>query len=290
MKTFLNSIKKITRISLFLIVLLSQFSFAQLTNPGPSDGPRPITPTQAGPKVIKPIITKPQLSQACKCNPDGFNPFTYLYQGETRTVMTLNQFDVKCKTPIKLDGGYKCSYTNKICAPTFKAVVKNGAGVVIRTIAPFNFPWEYQFDAAGSYTLEIMPYCSGKICASAKFYFTVTCDTQQTCKCNTTAGWSGLSAIIDGSPKAIKCGASVTIKNTQKFGIKGDYKCKGNCKSTLKGSIVNADTGETQNFESINLDGTSLNFPKPGKYKLIITPVCKDDICEPCVIYVNVLG
>lgn len=226
-------------------------------------------------------------AQSCKCNPNGFNPFTYSYQGETSTVRTLNQFNVKCKTPIKLDGGYKCNYTT-VCDVKFKAVVKNGAGVIISTIPSFNFPWEYQFDAAGSYTLEITPYCAGKTCPPAKFYFTVSCDAPQTCKCNPKNSWNMLTSVIDGEKNELKCGDTVKIKNGQKFGITGAYKCEGNCNAILKGSVVNEDTGDTQNFESITLDGHPLDFLQPGKYKLIITPVCNDSACEPCIFYVTV--
>ncbi len=287
MKNKLNSIKIKTSFMFFFILMLSQLALAQLTNPGRADGPRAVIPSQSAPNVITPNVVKPKPTQKCTCNPNGFNPFTYSYLGENRTVMTLNQFDVKCKTPIKLDGGYKCSFTTAVCAPTFKAVVKNGAGVVINTISPFNFPWEYQFDTAGSYTLEIIPFCSGKICQSAIFYFTVSCVASTTCKCN-PKGWSTLSAVLDGEVKAVKCGDSFKIKKAQKFGIKGAYKCIGNCNSILKGTIVNTDTGETQNFESITLDGHSLDFPKPGNYKLIITPVCNDVACELCILYVTV--
>lgn len=276
-----------TRISLFLMVLVSQFAFSQLENPGRADGPRPVIPSQAGPKVTTPVITRPGL-KACNCNPSGFNPFTYSYQDENMTVMTEHQFKVKCNVPFKLDGGYKCDYSTKICNVKFKAEIKNGDGVVIKTISPFTFPMVEQFSEAGFYVVEITPICAGIVCEKARFHFNVKCDTPQVCKCSGNDGWMGLSAIIDGKPKALKCGASVKIKQAQKFGIKGQYKCKGNCDTILKGSIVNETTGETTNFDSITLDGNPLNFPNPGKYKLIITPVCKNDKCEPCIIYVTV--
>ncbi len=288
MKTFLNSIKKNTRLSFFFIFLVSQFSFAQLTNPGPADGPRAIIPTQAGPNVFKPKVPKPLLPKACSCNPNGFNPFNYSYESENATVRTEHQFTVKCNVAFKLDGGYKCEYAPKVCDVKLKAVIKNSAGTVIKTISPFTFPLVDQFAEAGYYVLEITPICGGTTCTKARFHFNVKCDEPQVCKCSGTEGWVGLTAILDGKAKALKCGESVSFKQAQKFGIKGQYKCKGNCDSVLKGSIVNEVTGETTNFDSINLDGYPLAFPNPGKYKLIISPVCKDDKCEPCIIYVAV--
>lgn len=288
MKTILNSIKIKTRISLFFILIISQFAFSQLTNPGPTDGPRPITPTQAGPNIFKPKVPKPVLPKACNCNPNGFNPFNYSYEGENATVRTEHQFTVKCNVPFKLDGGYKCEYAPKVCNVILKAEIKNADGVVIKTISPFTFPLVEQFAEAGYYLVEITPICGGTTCTKARFHFNVKCDTPQVCKCAGNDGWVGLTAVIDGKPKALKCGTSVKIKQSQKFGIKGVYKCKGNCDTVLKGSIVNGTTGETTNFDSITLDGNPLNFLNPGEYKLIITPVCKDDKCEPCIIYVTV--
>ncbi len=287
MKNLIKSTNFKTRIVLFFILIFSQFAFSQLTNPGTADGPRAVIPSQAGPRVKTPVITRPEL-KACNCNPNGFNPFSYSYESENLTVMTEHQFEVKCNIPFKLDGGYKCDYSSKICAVKFKAEIKNGDGIVIKTINPFTFPMVEKFSAAGFYVVEITPICGGITCEKPRFHFNVKCDEPQACKCSGTQGWVGLSAIIDGKPKALKCGVSLTIKQSQKFGIKGQYKCKGNCDTVLKGSIVNETTGETTNFDSINLDGNPLNFPNPGKYKLIITPVCKNDKCEPCIIYVTV--
>jgi len=227
-------------------------------------------------------------AQDCKCNPNGFNPFEYTYGGETIKIKDGNQFSAKCKSPIKLNGGYKCSYSTTICDVKFKATIKNSAGVVIKNYEEFSFPLNYEFETGGNFVLEITPYCAGKACPSAKFNFTVFCDTQIDCKCNVKNGWDELSTVLNGATNPTTCGNTFNIKKTDKFGLKGNYKCIGNCDVILKGTISSATSNYTQSFPSIRLDGEPLSFPGAGSYKLVITPVCNGKECSLCIFYVIV--
>lgn len=227
-------------------------------------------------------------AQNCKCNPHGFNPFQYTYNGETQTVRSMHQFDVKCNTPILLNGGYKCSYKT-VCDVKLKATIKknDASGSIIKSYDDFTFPWKYEFENAGSYVLEITPWCGGKVCAAAKFYFTVTCDKPTVCKCRGKDGWNKFTAYIDGAAKPTNCGESFQIGLKQQFGLEGGYKCEGNCNVALKGQIVNTTTGESQSFPNVNLSGI-INFPSAGDYKLILTPTCAKEECDVCIFYVTV--
>ena len=232
-------------------------------------------------------ITK---AQDCKCNPNGFNPFEFSTLGETTKVKSGHQFSLKCKQPFKFNGGYKCDYNLKICDVKFKATIKNSAGAVVKNYPNFNFPLDYEFETGGNFVLEITPYCGKLACPSAKFFFTVYCDAKPTttCKCNDKNGWVELSTVFNGAKKPTKCGEKFEIKKTDKFGLKGTFKCVGDCAVVLKGSIVSETNGNVENFPSITLDGTPLRFPGAGSYKLIVTPVCNNKECEPCIFYVNV--
>ncbi len=85
-------------------------------------------------------------AQNCDCNPNGFNPFVFSYAKTSQTVRDGHQFSVKCKTPFTLNGGYKCSYTTKICDVKLKATIKNAAGVIVKNYENFNFPLAYEFE------------------------------------------------------------------------------------------------------------------------------------------------
>jgi hypothetical protein len=225
-------------------------------------------------------------AQTCKCNPNGFNPFVYNYAGESQTVRAGHQFSVKCNTPVKLDGGYKCSYTTP-CEVKLKAVLKNAAGVVIRTYANFSFPFEHSFEAAGNYVLEIAPWCNGKKCPTAKFYFTVSCDTPTACACNDTNGWDRFTAYIDGAAKPTVCGSTFTLKKEQPITIKGGYKCVGNCDVIINGTLTNATTGTVTNYPNMKFEG-EFKFPVAGDYKLVAVPTCNGKECKPCIFYFKV--
>lgn len=228
-------------------------------------------------------------AQPCKCNPYGFNPFVYSYGGENQTVQTGHQFNVKCKSAVKLNGGYKCSYTTEICEVKLKAVIKNAAGTVIKSYENFSFPLEYEFETGGNYTIEITPYCLGKKCTPAKFYFTVVCkDAPIACTCPPKSGWNPITVYIDKAGKDMKCGSTIELKKDQPFALKGGYKCEGGCDAVLKGELYNINTGETQTFPNFKLDGVNSPFTKAGKYKLLITPNCNEKDCAQCVLYIDV--
>lgn len=225
-------------------------------------------------------------AQSCKCNPNGFNPFVYSYLGETLTVKDGHQFSVKCKSPIKLDGGYKCSYTTP-CDVKLKAVLKNAAGVVIRTYAEFNFPFEHSFEAAGNYVLEIVPWCGGKICTSAKFYFTVSCDAPLACACDVKNRWDKFTSYINNKATVVKCGYQFSLKKEQQFGLEGGYKCEGDCTTKFIGKLTNTATGETLDIANFQFNWLH-KFEKAGNYKLVITPTCGGKECTPCIFYFTV--
>ena len=229
-------------------------------------------------------ITK---AQDCKCNPYGFGDLKYTTNGASITVRDGHQFSLKCKQPYSINGNYKCDYTTKICDVKLKATIKNSAGVVVKNYENFSFPLAYEFETGGNYVLEITPICGKLTCPPIKFYFTVYCDTKVDCKCNDKNGWNDLSIVLNKETKPITCGSTFDIKKTDKFGVKGTYKCIGDCDVILKGSIYNS-TGFREDFPAITLDGMPLKFPEAGNYKLVITPVCNKKECAVCIIYVNV--
>jgi hypothetical protein len=226
-------------------------------------------------------------AQNCDCNPNGFNPFVFSYAKTSQTVRDGHQFSVKCKTPFVLNGGYKCSYSTKVCDVKLKAVIKDATGTVIKTYENFTFPLEYEFLNGGNYVLEITPICGDKKCPTVKFYFGVSCEDVADCKCN-KAGWDQIYASIDNVSKQIACNATIGLKVGQPFALKGGYKCEGNCNAVLNAKLTNLGTGRVQNFPNFKMDGVNSPFPTAGKYKLIINPLCGDKKCPPCTLFINV--
>ena len=228
-------------------------------------------------------------AQPCKCNPHGFGPFEYSAGSDNQTVRDGHQFSVKCKIPIKLNSSYKCSYTTEICEAKLKAVIKNAAGTVVKSYENFSFPLNYEFETGGNYTIEITPYCLGKKCPPAKFYFNVGCkETPIACTCPAKSGWNPITVYIDKAGKDMKCGSTIELKKDQPFALKGGFKCEGGCEAVLKAELYNITTGETQTFNNFKLDGVNSPFTKEGKYKLLITPNCDGKDCAKCVLYINV--
>jgi hypothetical protein len=219
-------------------------------------------------------------AQSCACNPNGFNPFVYSYAGETRTVRAENQFSVKCKTPVKLNGGYKC--TGGCGEAKFSAVLKNSSGAIVKNYPEFVFPWEHEFKDGGNYTLEITPVCGLKKCTVAKFYFNVVCVEEAGCKCDPANRWDRFTAYIGTTSKTVICGSTLSLVKEQQFGLEGGYKCQGNCTTKFSAVLVNTTTGSiAETFESFNFTWL-YKFYKAGKYKLVITPKCNGKECTPC--------
>lgn len=226
-------------------------------------------------------------AQNCDCNPNGFNPFVFSYAKTSQTVRDGHQFSVKCKTPFTLNGGYKCSYTTKICDVKLKATLRDAAGVLVKNYENFNFPLTHEFETGGNYILEITPICGDKKCPSVKFYFSVSCDEVADCNCN-KSGWDNIYASIDNDSKQIACGATINLKVGQPFALKGGYKCEGNCEAVLNAKLTNLSTGRNQNFPNFKMDGTNSPFTTAGKYRLVINPICKNKKCPPCTINIIV--
>ena len=226
-------------------------------------------------------------AQTCDCNPNGFNPFVFSYQKTTQTVRAGHQFSVKCKSPVILNGGYKCNYTTKVCDVKLTAVLKDGTGAVVKTYENFTFPFKHEFETGGNYVLEITPICGDKKCPSAKFYFNVACDEVAACDCN-KAGWDNIYASVDNVSKQIACGATINLKVGRPFALKGGYKCEGNCSAILNAKLTNLGTGTVQNFPNFKMDGVNSPFPAAGKYKLVINPICGDKKCPPCTLNIVV--
>jgi hypothetical protein len=213
-------------------------------------------------------------AQTCDCNPNGFNPFVFSYQKTTQTVRAGHQFSVKCKSPVILNGGYKCSYATKVCDVKLTAVLKDGTGAVVKTYENFTFPFKHEFETGGNYVLEISPICGDKKCPSAKFYFNIACDEVAACDCN-KAGWDNIYAAVDNVSKQIACGATINLKVGRPFAV-------------LNAKLTNLGTGTVQNFPNFKMDGVNSPFPAVGKYKLVINPICGDKKCPPCTLNIVV--
>ena len=226
-------------------------------------------------------------AQKCDCNPNGFNPFVFSYQKTNQMVKGGHQFSIKCKTPVSLNGGYKCSYTDKVCDVKLNARLTNAAGEVIKIYSEFSFPFKHEFESGGNYILEIFPVCGGTKCPSVKFYFGVSCDEVTDCNCN-KEGWDNIYASVNNVAKQIKCGETINLKVGMPFSFKGNYKCEGNCDAKLNARLTNLGTGTVQNFPNFKMDGTNSPFPTAGKYKLVISPLCENKKCQICTLYITV--
>lgn len=163
---------------LLLSFVITQFSLAQLPNPGRDDGPRGVIPSQAKPEIVRPtkIIGAPK----CNCN----NAATYggwdgigFYVGDKplQKYPCGYQFTVKTSEKIKfVSGGYNCisSTPDMSCKSVINGTFYKEASVV-RSINPFNFSSEFlEFSTPGNYRLELTATCKGKKCTKCVYYFT----------------------------------------------------------------------------------------------------------------------
>ena len=226
------------------------------------------------------------VSPTCTCNPAGWQPLTATINNTTSTVTCGHQFSLKCTDKIRLSSLYKCLGN---CIAKYKAVLKNNTtGVVVMTYASFTFPWNYQFTAAGNYSLEITPICGTTNCTPCRFYFTVTCTTTTACDCNVN-GWQPFTA-INGATAAqtVNCGHQFGVAKGKLFKLDGKYICKGTCVAKYKAVLKNNVTGAVvTNYPVFNF-AWSYTFLAAGNYKLEIIPICGDKSCQPCVFYFTV--
>ena len=225
-------------------------------------------------------------AQSCTCNPNGFNPFVVTLRGVTTTVKCGHQFSLTCHDSILIKGGYKCVGD---CAVKFVAVLKNSAGVVIQNYSPFNFPWSYNFLAAGNYSLEITPICGTTKCPPCRFFFTVTCPPPTTaCDCDVN-GWQPFTATIGTTPPmTVNCGHQFGVHKLIPFKLVGKYICRGNCVAKYSAVLKNNVTGGLVMNYPVFTFPWNYTFTIAGNYKLEITPMCGDKKCQPCVFYFTV--
>lgn len=164
---------------LLLCLITTQFSLAQLPNPGVADGPRGVIPSQAKREIIRPskIIGTPK----CNCNnatTDGGWDGIGFYVGEKplEKYSCGYQFTVKTSEKIKfVSGGYNCvsTSTDLSCKAIITGTFFKDAAAV-RTINPFNFSSEVlEFSTPGNYRLELTAKCKDKNCTKCVYYFTV---------------------------------------------------------------------------------------------------------------------
>lgn len=219
----------------------------------------------------------------CTCNPSGWQPATAIIGANTMTVNCGHQFSLTCSDKVTIRQEYKCLGN---CVAKYSAVLKNAAGVVIQTYASFTFPWNYQFTAAGNYSLEITPICGATKCTPCRYFFTVTCPPA--CDCSVT-GWQPFTATISANPpQTVNCGHQFGVPKGKVFKLDGKYVCKGNCTAKYTAVLKNNVTGAiVQNYPAFTFPW-SYTFTAAGNYKLEITPICGDKKCQPCVFYITV--
>ena len=86
--------------------------------------------------------------------------------------------------------------------------------------------------------------------------------------------------------KQIECGSQITLKPTMNYTFTSpNYVCNPeNCDVAYKWEVIDPDglilsgNGKTFNY----------NFNDFGTYKIIFTPICGGNECEPCIVYVNI--
>jgi uncharacterized repeat protein (TIGR01451 family) len=86
--------------------------------------------------------------------------------------------------------------------------------------------------------------------------------------------------------KEIECGSQITLKPTMNYTFTSpNYVCNPeNCDVAYKWEVIDPDgiilsgNGKTFNY----------NFNDFGTYKIIFTPICGGNECEPCIVYVNI--
>jgi hypothetical protein len=250
----------------FVLVLLTLFiatgAWAQTTSPGG---------------------TAPQ----CTCNPNNWKIGSATVNGVSQSVNCGHQFALKCNEKITIQQNYSCIGG---CAAQLKAVLKNNTtGAVVMTYANFTTPWSYAFTAAGNYSLEISAICGNTTCTpTCRYFFTVTCPAPPVCDCYID-GWSAFTATIGANaPSTVKCGHQFGLKPTEKFSLKGIYKCKGTCAAKYEAKLINQATGAlVANYPNFNFTWL-YSFAAVGSYKLEITPLCGNKRCQPCTFYFTV--
>jgi hypothetical protein len=122
------------------------------------------------------IITGNTINAQCTCGtvPNWNQSFIKIGFVPAKKFKCGYQFSTSCRDTIRfLAGGYTCT-TSTPCTKKYKANVYNSAGVIIRTIDPFNFSSSMLvFSRPDTYKLEILAFCNNNSCKPCYYYFTV---------------------------------------------------------------------------------------------------------------------
>ncbi len=121
------------------------------------------------------IVTGNTINAQCTCGtvPNWNQSFIKIGFAPAKKFKCGYQFSTTCRDTIRFrDGGYNCTGTP--CTRKYKANVYNSAGVIIRTIDPFNFSSSMLvFSRPDTYKLEILAFCNNNSCKPCYYYFTV---------------------------------------------------------------------------------------------------------------------
>lgn len=150
-------------------------------------------------------------------------------------------------------------------------------------------------------TWSIIVQDSEKECLDKSPIFRIECCEQTTCNCGEWIGNTvGIKAYIKQIPhdpkfkiafpenwgNKVACGKSISLKPLYNYVFTAPtYMCNPkDCEVTYKWEVIDGNglvvssTGQTFNY----------NFSNYGSYKVVFTPICGGNRCEPCVIYINI--
>ncbi|MEO5682560.1 MAG: hypothetical protein ABIQ88_07955 [Chitinophagaceae bacterium] len=130
-----------------------------------------ITPTCGDTKCTpcRFFFTVRNCDTACDCNPDGWSKLEFTTSAGVQTLKCGDKLAVKKAVAARLNGKYTCKGS---CAVKYTAVlINNATGAIIQNYPAFNFPYSYNFPAAGDYRLQITPICGNKKCQPCTIFF-----------------------------------------------------------------------------------------------------------------------
>lgn len=157
---------------------------------------------------------------------------------------------------------------------------------------------EFSFSptSTGNYILTITPICDSNKCDPCiiKFYIGKIADC---CNCNKLAKPEVVIKWNDGKPKQafIKCSnKSYIIKglcynSTMEISF-SPYICEPKtCSPKYTWEVEGPISIKNENYpKPVTSHDFNIKEVKAGKYKLIITPICGDKTCQPCIININI--
>ena len=124
------------------------------------------------------IITFATTCNKCDCKGSKWAEKVYTINGVTQTIncMTADSkpIDIKCKTPININGAYQCADATCNAAVTYTLVQPSGT-------TSGSLPLTFTPSVTGTYTLTLYGWCGTTICDSCVIKFNTVCPVDTGC-------------------------------------------------------------------------------------------------------------